>query len=93
MIITETMCHSHLLSMLMQAEEFQQAVLKYHATAPDISSEGMSGYMETKVEFEVLSLSRFAKLYEHSRVYPSDRAKWYSMVKNGVLLCNMADPQ
>ena len=93
MKITETMCHSHLLSMLVQAEEFQRAVLKYQATAPDVSSDGMAGYMETKVEFEVLSLSRFAKLYENSRVYPTDRAKWYSMIRNGVLLHNKDDSQ
>ena len=94
-----TMCHSNLMSMLFQTGEFQVffsfftahypqvCVSSYTATAPEVSLEGMNGYMETKVTFEVKDLERFAALYKISYVFPSDRPKWYGTVKNGILLC------
>lgn len=88
MQVKNKMCHSHLLSMLLQPEEFQVCVESYTATAPDVAMEGMNGYMETNVTFEVKDLARFSKLYQESYVFPSDRAKWYGTVKNGIMLCS-----
>ena len=83
-----TMCHSHLMSMLLSPAEFQVCVTSYSATSPDMGLEGMNGYMETIVTFEVKDLVRFSKLYESSYVFPSDRSKWYGTVKNGIMLCS-----
>ena len=82
-----TMCHSNLMSILLQPEEFQVCVSSYTATSPDVAMEGMNGYMETIVTFEVKDLVRFGKLYEASYVFPSDRSKWYASVKKGLLSC------
>lgn len=79
------MCHATLMSMLLRPEELQHAVYEYTANAPDVEHEGFNGYMETKVVFKIKDLERFTNLYKSSYVYPSDRAKWYSMVKNGMM--------
>jgi len=34
MNLTNTMCHSHLLWMLSQTKEFEQAIFKYSASSP-----------------------------------------------------------
>ena len=88
MNLTVTMCHSHLMSMLLQPEQFQTAVRSYSATSPDVAHEGMAGYMETKVIFEINDLTTFAKLFEFSRTYPSNRSEWYWKVKQGLMGCN-----
>lgn len=87
MKIINTMCHSHLLSMLLTPEKFQAAVVSYKASAPDVTNEGMSGYMETTVEFEVRDLERFSKLFQQSKTYPSDRSKWYHTIRKGIMSC------
>lgn len=88
MKLTCTMCHSHLMSMLLQPEKFQRAVRKYTATGPDIQYEGIAGYMETGVEFDIASLKEFTELFEDSYTYPSNRTEWYNAIKNGILSMN-----
>lgn len=87
MNIEVTMCYSQLMSMLLQPEEFSKAIVRYTSSAPNIEHEGMNGYMETVVKFEVKNLAEFSKLYDGSYIFPSDRAKWYHTVRNGMLGC------
>lgn len=82
------MCHSHLAAMILQPELLEQAVLSYQASAPQVTNEGWSGAMDTDVEWEVRDLEKFTALYNDSYVYPSDRSKWYSTVRNGLLKSN-----
>ena len=82
------MCHATLMSMLLRPEEMQRAVYSYTATAPDVQNEGFTGYMETKVTFEIKDLEQFSKLYKSAYAYPSNRSKWYYMVKNRFMECD-----
>lgn len=78
------MCHSHLMAMLMKPAQFQRAVYDYRATTPDIEYEGIAGYIETIVTFNIRDLELFTSLFtECSLVTP----EWYKVVKDG-LLCN-----
>lgn len=88
MKLSTKMCHSHLMSMLLQPERMERAVSQYHATTPAVSLEGMTGYMETKVEFEIRSLSEFTQLYESSQTFPSRRDQWYHTVRQAILACD-----
>lgn len=88
MKFSTTMCHSHLISMLLQPEDFQNCVNSYKSTAPDIRNEGMAGYMEVQVEFDVKSLIGFANLFQSSYSYPSNSGKWYQMIRDGLLKCS-----
>ena len=76
-----TLCHSHLLSMLMMPEELQRAVVNYTATSPDMDGEGFNGYMEVKATFSIKDLEAFNDLWKKSYIYPSDRAEWYAFIK------------
>lgn len=82
------MCHSHLMSMLLQPEDFNNCVNSYTATSPEMQYEGMAGYMEVNATFDIKDLSRFAKLWDASYSYPSNRSKWYHTVKNAINICN-----
>ena len=72
--------------MLMLPELFQRAVSKYTATAPDVEHEGFTGYMETKVTFELRDLEQFNVLWQKSYVFPSDRAQWYHFIRNAHMM-------
>lgn len=91
MKLTTTMCHSHLMSMLLQPEQLERAVSHYRASTPEVSLEGMSGCMATEVEFEIRSLPEFAQLYQRSQTYPSDRSRWYHTVRQGMLACDQSE--
>jgi hypothetical protein len=47
--------------------------------------EGMTGYMEVEVVFEIKDLQAFTNLWYHSYKLPSDRSKWYDQIKNATL--------
>ena len=83
-----TMCHATLMSMLLRPEEMERAVYSYTATSPDVQNEGFTGYMETKVTFEIKDIERFTSLYTSAYIYPSDRTEWYHRVKNNMIGCN-----
>lgn len=65
-------------------EAFQRCIHSYKATAPDVQNEGFNGYMETEVTFQVSDLEAFGTLWRDSMVYPSDRQRWYQMIKTGI---------
>jgi hypothetical protein len=76
------------MSMLLQPERFNDAVHKYEATTPQMQYEGMAGYMEVDATFEIKDLTKFAKLWDDSYTYPSDRSAWYHKIKSQVMGCN-----
>jgi len=88
MKLTVEMCHSHLMSMLLQPEIFSRAVVSYTASPPDMAGEGFNGYMEVKATFEIKDLTEFTKIWNDAYVFPSDRSKWYHLVKNSMVRCN-----
>lgn len=77
-----TLCHSHLLSMLLLPDKFNNAVTHYSATTPDMNGEGFNGYMEVKATFFIKDLEAFNQLWKDSYIYPSDRTEWYHFIKN-----------
>ena len=79
------MCHSHLMSMLLQPEMLQHAVEKYEAFTPDVDNEGFNGYMETHVTFHIKNLDTFTELWNKAYRLPSDRSEWYYKIKNATL--------
>lgn len=85
MKIETTLCHSHLMSMLLMPEQLYKAVSKYVAFPPDMPAEGIIGYMEVYAEFEVKNLDEFTKLWNESYKFPSDRTEWYHKVKSATM--------
>lgn len=79
------MCHSHLLSMLLQPELMEQAIEKYEAFSPDMRGEGFNGYMETCASFHIKNLDKFTELWNKSYKLPSDRSEWYHKIKSATL--------
>ena len=88
MKLSVAMCHSHLMSMLLQPEQFSNAISSYTATPPDMNGEGFNGYMEVNATFEIKDLTRFSKLWDDAYVFPSDRSKWYHLIKSSMVRCN-----
>ena len=76
------MCHSHLMVMLMNPATFQRAIHSYSATTPDVEHEGMAGYIETVVTFQIKDLETFTSLYRESSKISGE---WYNAVKNGMI--------
>jgi len=87
MKLTTEMCHTHLMSILLQPELCQRAFTRYNSTTPDVDCEGMRGYISVTVEFEIKDLEEFSKLFESSYVYPTNRSRWYHMIRSGILKC------
>jgi hypothetical protein len=79
------MCYSHLIAMLLLPEEVYEAISSFTCTTPDMKAEVFNGFMATQCTFMVKDLNKFAKLWDKSYVYPSDRAKWYNKIKTGSL--------
>ena len=77
-------CHTVLISMLMMPEKFSRAIASYKATAPNVDHEGVIGYLEVSVEFEVRDLEAFTALYRDAYLYPTERAEWYHFIRNGI---------
>lgn len=88
MKLTVKMCHSHLMSMLLQPEKFSRAIQSYTASAPDMASEGFNGYMEVNASFDIKDLTEFTKIWDDAYVFPSDRSKWYHLIKSSMVRCN-----
>lgn len=82
MELSTTMCYSALMSMLVQGEKFQRAVSKFTSSAPNFEHEGFNGYIEVSVTFYIKDITLFAQLWESGYVYPTERSKWFSAIKN-----------
>lgn len=70
MKIQDKLCYSKLLWLFMN-KDFTSSVSKTVFTKPAFEHEGMAGYIETDVEFEVISIQGFAKAYEAYTNVPS----------------------
>ena len=88
MKLSTKMCHSHLMSMLLQPEKFSRAIISYNASPPDMASEGFIGYMEVDAVFEIKDLTEFTKVWNDAYVFPSDRSKWYHLIKSSMVGCS-----
>lgn len=77
MKLSVTTCYSHLLYMQMQGPLFQQAVSSVIFTSPRFDHEGLAGYIETTITFEIHDLKVFTKLYTDWYTY-ADGDKVYN---------------
>lgn len=78
-----TTCYSHLMYMQMRGEEFQKAVHSVSYTQPKFDYEGMAGYIETTVTFNITDLQIFTKLYM-SWYTSNNRDYMYRIVRKGL---------
>lgn len=62
MKILEKMCYTHL-SWLQRQEKFLKSINSVKFSKPLIDFEGIAGYIETDVEFEVIDIKLFAEIY------------------------------
>lgn len=85
MKLVTKMCHSHLMAMLLMPEKFFAAVDRYNASPPNMSIEGIVGYMEIDATFEIKNLQEFTELWYNAYMLPSDRSEWYHNVKSQML--------
>lgn len=58
-----TTCYSHIVYMQQQPGLWVKAIKGMTLGTPGFEYEGMAGYIETKVEFEISDISLFAKLW------------------------------
>ena len=61
-LVTNT-CYSHIIHMQMQPALWSQAITGFKMGKPRFEHEGMAGYIETDVEFQIGSISAFAELW------------------------------
>lgn len=79
--ITST-CYTHLMWMLtFRAREFSDAVYKYECSSPNFSHEGLNGYIECVMSFEIKDLPLFAKIYTDWYT-ATGRSEFYGQIVN-----------
>lgn len=78
-----TTCYTHILWIMCAGPLFKEAVHQMHITAsPDFASEGVAGYIETTVEFEIASLEKFTNLWNsYYSLSESRRLDLYGLAK------------
>jgi len=67
--------------MLSQTKEFEQAIFKYSASSPAYQYEGVAGYIETIVTFEIRDLEKFSNLYNQYNKLPNRDIWYYNICK------------
>ena len=73
MKLTVNTCYTRVLHVLCSGPEYAQAVFSMRTiNGPNHDLEGMSGYIEVEVEFNIRDLARFTALWE----------SWYSLTEN-----------
>ena len=83
MKILETTCYSHLLYLQTRGPDFKKAVKALTiVNGPNYSHEGMNGFIETEVVFEIDQLDVFTKIW-HEWYYLKDsiRDVYYKMAQ------------
>lgn len=78
-----TTCYSHLMYMQLRAEHYQKAVDSVSYTTPRFDFEGIAGYIETTITFQIKDLETFTKLYM-GWYSSSNRDYYYRLVKTGI---------
>lgn len=82
LIINET-CYTHLMWMLtFRSPEFSKAVYKYECSSPRFDFEGMAGYVECNISFEIKDLTLFAKIF-NEWYSAENRSEFYSQIVRG----------
>lgn len=61
-LITRT-CYSHIIYMQQNPALWNEAIHKAIIGKPRFESEGVAGYIETDIEFEIASIDAFSKLW------------------------------
>lgn len=61
-LITNT-CYSHIIYMQQQPALWNEAIHKAHIGKPDFNAEGIAGYIQTDIEFEIANIEAFSKLW------------------------------
>ena len=69
--------------MLMMPARFDEAVISFNATAPDMDGEDEFEYMAVSVTFDVVDIEKFGRLWKDACSYPKDRHSWYHLVRDG----------
>jgi hypothetical protein len=65
MKLTVNTCYTRLLYLLTAGPEFGRAVQSFTVLrGPDFEHEGVAGYIETDVEFEIRDLRRFTNIWD-----------------------------
>jgi len=63
LIVNDT-CYTHLMWMLtFRSREFSKAVYKYECSSPRFDFEGIAGYIECELSFEIQDLALFSKIF------------------------------
>ena len=69
--------------MQLRGEYFQKAVDSVSYTSPRFDFEGMAGYIETTITFQIKDLEIFSKLYKEW-YYSPHRDYYYRLAKTGL---------
>lgn len=88
MKLTVTTCYSHILHLMMQGENYSLAINDMKMSTPGHTHEGITGYIETNVEFQIRDLALFSKLwYSWYNLEDDVRNTLYTMAKGGFGKC------
>ena len=84
MKLIEKTCYSRVLYFQARLAKTESTCISHMAfTAPNFAHEGVAGYIETTVTFEITNLKEFASLWDSFYdSTPEDRTKWYWKVLN-----------
>lgn len=75
-------CYSHLLWMQLQGKIFSTAIESFTCSRPLFEFEGVSGYIEVTINFNIRELSAFAELWSGWYTY-TDRTNFYHKISSG----------
>lgn len=80
-VYVDSTCYTHLLWMLtFRAKEFSEAVAKHECSQPMFEHEGIAGYIECKLVFEVNDIALFAKIFNEWYT-ATNRSDFYSQIR------------
>lgn len=86
MKIIDTICYSKLLWLQTQVV-FNKSIYKLAYSKPDYASESMAGYIETKVEIDVLDFEGIAKCYQAWVELSNDEKMDFYNIAMGYKVC------
>lgn len=73
-------CYTHLMWMLtFRSHEFSKAVHKYECSSPRFDFEGMAGYVECNISFDIKDLVLFAKIFNEWYT-AKNRSEFYGQI-------------
>jgi hypothetical protein len=83
MKLTVNTCYTRVLHLLCSGEDYSQAVFSMRTiNGPKFEYEGMAGYIETEVEFNIRDLAKFTELWESwFKLTEDQKLKLYYLAK------------